>query len=446
MVPSEIIRHFTEVCYCNEVKIASLDELEAVLQPYNEVSQQTAGKHITLRRTERLMSHIGNPEKKLKVVHIAGTSGKTSTTYFISALLAQAGCKVGSTISPYVDTINERIQINGAPLPIGEFCRYFGEFVELLDGVPEVPSRWEVLIAFAYWVFAKERVDYAVVETGMGGLDDSTNVAARADKLCVLTDIGMDHMEQLGNTIEKIAYQKAGIIHEGNTAIMYDQAPEIMQVVRYWVSQQEGAELLTFEQEKLASVAEISLRAEVAEYQKRNWLLAYAAYKWLQKRDKVAKLSATQLQNVQMLQVPGRMDSRELGGKTILMDGAHNGQKMTAFWDSFAHEYPGCKPVVLLALKEGKEIADIVPLLRQYASQVIVTTFVLTQDMPIVAMNPSEISSVLEAKGVKTRIVTNASEAYLAFLGAVEKVGVITGSFYLIAQLRRAHKELSETN
>lgn len=428
--------------YGNGVKMTTISEVYEALRPYDAVSKHTVGKHITLGRTERLMAHAGNPEQKLRVVHIAGTSGKTSTTYYIAALLTAAGCKVGSTVSPYVDTMNERIQINGQPMPEKQFAAYFGEFIELLRDAPEQPTRFEVLIAFAYWVFAKEKVDYAVVETGMGGLDDSTNVAARTDKLCVITDIGYDHMEHLGTTLGKIAYQKAGIIHDGNTALMYDQNSEIMTVVRYCVSQQEDAELLTFEQDRLANAYHGNFPADMPEYQKRNWLLAFAAYKFLVKRDEIQDVSATKLQKTMKLQVPGRMDVRVLEGKTIIMDGAHNGQKMTAFWQSFAVQYPGVKPVVLLALKQGKEIADIVPLLQNHASEVIVTTFTKTQDLPLLSIGPSEITSVLQANRVKCRAIHSQKKAYETFLHHVQDVGVITGSFFLIAQLRETHKEL----
>lgn len=422
--------------------MTTLADVNEALRPYDAVTKQTMGKHITLTRSEKLMAHLGNPEQKLRVVHIAGTSGKTSTTYYIAALLTAAGCKAGSTVSPYVDAMNERIQINGQPIPEKQFAEYFTEFIELVQTAPETPTRFEVLIAFAYWVFAKEKVDYAVIETGMGGLDDSTNVAARADKVCVLTDIGYDHMEHLGNTLGKIAHQKAGIIHEGNIALMYTQAPEIMQAVRYWVSQQEDAELLTFEQDRLTAAYGGKFPGTMPAYQRRNWLLAFAAYKYLAKRDDLPNITATQLQKTQGLQVPGRMDARKVGEKTIVMDGAHNDQKMTAFWQSFTELYKGVKPVVLFALKNGKEIADIAPLLAEHASEVIVTTFSKTQDLPIASMEPSEITSVLKANGVKHHVFTDQDEAYIAFREATKEVGVITGSFFLIAQLREGHEEL----
>ena len=424
------------------MKITSLADVELALQDYYEVTHKVMGQNITIDRMQRLMAHVGHPERKLRIVHVAGTSGKTSVTYYTAALLHAAGSKVGYIVSPHVDSIAERVQINGEPLPADKFCAYFEEFLSNIATVAEKPTWFEVLVAFAYWVFERERVDYAVIETGMGGLEDGTNVAARRDKLCVITDIGYDHMHVLGDTLGKIAYQKAGIIHEGNIALMYTQAPEIMQVVRYWVSQQEDAELLTFEQDRLATAYGDKFPGTMPAYQKRNWLLAFAAYKYLAKRDDLPNITATQLQKTQGLQVPGRMDARKVGEKTIIMDGAHNGQKMTAFWQSFTELYKGVKPTVLFALKQGKEIADIAPLLAQHASEVMVTTFSKTQDLPIASMEPSEITSVLQAHGVKYRVCADQDEAYAAFCEVTKEVGVITGSFFLIAQLREGHKEL----
>src|SRR4051812_41410959 len=109
-----------------------------------------------------LMNYLDNPQDKFKAVHVAGTSGKTSTAYYMSALLAAGGGKVGLTVSPHIDEINERLQINNQPLPEKEFCAALTEFLMLMEAGPIKPSWFEVMIAFAYWYFAKEKVDYAL--------------------------------------------------------------------------------------------------------------------------------------------------------------------------------------------------------------------------------------------------------------------------------------------
>lgn len=417
-------------------------DVDAALRPYLEVAAQTMGKGLTVERTERLMAHLGNPELSLRVIHVAGTSGKTSTTYYIATLLHKAGVKVGHTVSPHVDSLTERVQINGVPLSETTFCTYMGEFLSLIADAPETPSWFECIIAFTFWVFAREKVDYAVIETGMGGLHDSTNVAARTDKLCVITDIGLDHQAILGDTIEKIAYQKIGIVHDSNAVLMYNQAPSVMTVMRYWVSQQEEAELFTFDEDRLAAAYGGTFAAALPSFQRRNWLLAFAAYRMLVKRDDLKLLNLADLLDTQTLQVPARMDVRHVDGKTIVMDGAHNNQKMRTFWGSFHALYPTAKPVVLLALKQGKEIHDLAPLLKQYAGHVIVTTFVHSQDLPLKSIDPAEIAAVLKGCGVSHEIVADQDIAYELFIDRPEDARVITGSFYLIAQLRQMHPEL----
>ncbi len=412
-------------------------EARAALEAYYGITEKVMGKDITVERMKRLMTHLGNPERQLRVVHVAGTSGKTSTTYYIAALLRAAGLKVGHTVSPHVDSITERIQLNGKPISERKFCEYLGEFLERVKDAPEMPTWFELLMALAIWVFVREKVEYAVLETGLGGLGDATNVTERADKLCVITDIGFDHMHVLGNTLGAIAHQKAGIIHEHNTALMYDQAPEIMQVVRYWVSQQEGAELLTFEQKRLRQAYKGEFVPGLPEYQQRNWLLALAAYLFLVKRDECKLISNVAMQQTQRLQVPGRMDVQTIGNKNIVMDGAHNGQKMAAFVQSFTRLYPERKVPILLALKQGKEIDDVAPWLATVASEIIVTTFSKTQDLPIVSIDPDTVATALRRSGIEhVAVEPNQHKAYAQFLNSVGDLGIVTGSFFLIGELR----------
>jgi dihydrofolate synthase/folylpolyglutamate synthase len=435
-----IVAPLTGVWYGNGMKIKDMAEAQAALEAYYGITEKVMGKDITVERMQRLMAYLGNPERQLKIIHVAGTSGKTSTTYYIAGLLCASGYKVGHTVSPHVDSITERVQLNGKSISEKKFCKYLGEFLDLIESTPETPTWFECLIAFAIWVFVQEKVDYAVLETGLGGLGDATNVAERADKLCVITDIGFDHMHVLGDKITSIAYQKAGIIHSSNTALMYTQDAEVMRVVRYWVSQQEDADLLTFEQGRLAQVYGGKFAAGLPDYQRRNWLLAFAAYLYLAKRDELKVITVTEMQHTQTIQIPGRMDARRVGAKTIIMDGAHNEQKMAAFVKSFQLLQPGRKVPVLLALKQGKEVRDIAPLLSVIASEIIVTTFSKAQDLPILSIDPVAIVEALRAQGIHAVASSNQHKAYQQFLAAVDDVGIVTGSFFLISELREHEK------
>ena len=418
--------------------IRTLADAEAALMPYVPLARQLLGKDITLERIVPLMELLGNPEQHLRVVHIAGTSGKTSTAYFMSALLVAAGSKVGLTVSPHVDSITERIQIDGQPLDEANFCSELGNFLDIIQRAKQMPTYFELIYAFALWEFDRQGVDYAVVETGLGGLHDATNVITRSDKVCIITDIGHDHTNVLGAELVEIAAQKIGIVHTGNQVFTYDQSPEIMAVLGRWVNDHQANLFVTTEYEALQQFGKMAF-GQMPIYQRRNWLLADTVFNYLRNRDKLPNLTRQVLQLTQAVQVPARMEARQLGGKTIVMDGAHNAQKMTAFIGSFQQQYPGQEPAVLLALKQDKEYQSVVPLLAALTSHIIITTFESTQDLPIRSMDPDELAKAFTAANVaNVTVIPDHHQAYEALLSSAEPIGVITGSLYLLGQIRNS--------
>lgn len=423
--------------------ITTIAEAEMALRPFVPLVAKLSGEDSTLDRTRPLMAALENPQHKIRTIHIAGTSGKTSTAYFIAALLRATGKKVGLTVSPHVDSITERVQINGEPLPDKKFCAYLSEFLKIIEQGGFEPTYFELLVAFSFWVFEREQVEYMVLETGLGGRYDTTNLAERADKLCVITDIGFDHMNVLGNTLRAITYQKAGIIHAKNPVVMYNQPGEVAETIAQQVTLV-GAELHVTSEvvERQASPRFI---LDMPEFQQRNWLLAHAAYVFLQRRDGLPILTAEEIAGTQAIQVPGRMDRRHVGTKTIIMDGAHNGQKMRTFLKSFQQAYPGVKPAVMIALKEGKEPAEVAELLAPLASEIIVTTFSTSQDLPARSINPDLLAHIFQAAGAPTvSVEPDYDVAYLRLLSTAGKTAIVTGSFYLLSQLRASQREASD--
>lgn len=412
------------------MEIQTIAQAEAALLPYVPLVRELTGKDTTLQRIKPLMALLGNPQDQLQIVHIAGTSGKTSTAYYMSALLTATGQKVGLTVSPHIDSITERLQINGQPLDERHFCQLLGEFLEIIQQAEQQPSYFELLYAFALWVFARESVDYAVVETGVGGLHDATNVANRADKVCIITDIGFDHVALLGNTLARIAAQKIGIVHPGNQVFSYRQKPEVMSVFQGWVGKQPATLHIIDENEEP--------NPEIPSYQRRNWNLAYSVYQFLQRREHLPNLTRQELHQTQQLQVPGRMDIRNVAGKTLVMDGAHNEAKLAAFIASFQVRFPSVKPAVLVALKQDKDYEAAVKLLAPFANQVIITTFATTQDLPVQSLDPAMLAKEFQAQGIDAQVIPDQMKALKALLQAPDTVVVITGSFYLLSQLRRS--------
>ena len=396
------------------------------------------GRDITLERMTPLMAALGNPEAKLKIIHVAGTSGKTSTAYYVASLLQQTGKKVGLTVSPHVDSVTERVQINMEPLAETEFCRALSEFIELIQNVEPQPTYFELLIAFVYWYFAKANVDYAVIETGLGGLHDASNVARRTDKVCVITDIGYDHTHVLGHSLLEISAQKAGIIHAGNQVFMYKQAAEIMNVF----SQQADAHQATLNVLSNGLIDKNKF-VQMPAYQQRNWLLARHAFEYIRVRDGLPALTDAQLKTSQHVKVPGRMDIKQVGDKTLIMDGAHNQQKMGAFVESFKQLYPDKKTAILMSLKEDKEYKVVLPLIEPICSRLIITKFLVAQDLPAKPIGPEVIAKEANRLGFDNITqLTNLSRAYQMLLEAPEDIMIVTGSFYLISNLRSLIKNI----
>ena len=179
-----------------------------------------------LENTLRLMAHVGNPHEKLRAIHVAGTNGKGSTSHLIAAVLQAAGYKVGLYTSPHLVSLTERIRINGTPIPESEVAAFIGKHKAYLDETG--PSFFETMTALAFAYFVAQEVDFAVIETGLGGRLDSTNVLTPI--LSVITNIGLDHTEFLGNTLPKIAREKAGIIKPGVPAVIGESHPQTMNV------------------------------------------------------------------------------------------------------------------------------------------------------------------------------------------------------------------------
>lgn len=418
------------------MEIKTIDDAEKALLPFVPLVGKLTGQNTTLKRVKPLVKLLGHPENQLRVIHIAGTSGKTSTAYYMSSLLVSGGYKVGLLISPYVDHLTERIQINGKPIEDKQFCKELESFLKIVKTAPTSTSYFEMLYVLALWIFAKEQVDYAVIETGVGGLLDATNIVNRSDKVCIITDIGFDHTAILGHTLSAIAAQKIGIAHRYNPVFIYHQSETIMATIRDWTRRHQAPlSIIDEAQERAAIAADMSA---MPKFQQRNWLLAYRVYRFLETRDKLPRLSPEALAKSRATLIPARMEIKRVGDKTIVMDGAHNAQKMSAFIDSFRQLFPNKKPAILISLKKGKDFHKILPLLAPLASSIIVTVFDSSQALPTKAMDPDKLAESFRAvTNVPIKVVADQKKALDYLLTSQSDVGVITGSFYLLSQLRR---------
>lgn len=222
------------------------------LQYINNIAK--FGVNLGLERTEKILELLGNPHKKIKAVHVAGTNGKGSITVMISRVLMEAGFKVGMYTSPYLEEFEERIQINGKNISHDDLSRVVTKVSEVVDKVLQLgydnPTEFEVITCAMLYYFWEKKVEIAVIEVGLGGRFDSTNVMVPFAKeygggvmASVIASISYDHMNILGDTLEKIAYEKAGIIKKGIPVILYPQTESVEKVIEK-VCEEKGSELL----------------------------------------------------------------------------------------------------------------------------------------------------------------------------------------------------------
>lgn len=193
------------------------------------------GSQPGLEAVEALVRHLGDPQNKISVIHVAGTNGKGSVSSYIANILQKAGYQVGLYTSPKMEDVRETIRINGDYMEKEHLIQGLKRMEEAIQGVLEEgirhPTEFEVMTALAYYHFYEQGCDFAVIETGLGGKGDATNVVDKT-LCCVLTAIGMDHIQYLGDTLEEIATEKAGIIKEGSAVVVYNQDDRVVQVMR----------------------------------------------------------------------------------------------------------------------------------------------------------------------------------------------------------------------
>jgi dihydrofolate synthase/folylpolyglutamate synthase len=413
----------------------SFEEVRAALAIYTQAPRPVWTPY-KLERMTNLMTALGNPQNALKIVHVAGTSGKTSTSYYTAAMLGQMGYKVGLTVSPHLDEVNERLQINLEPVPEQEYCRAFGEFHTLLTELDVQPSYFELLVAFAFWYFERQAVDYAVIEVGLGGLLDGTNVINREDKVCIITDIGIDHAAILGHSLGEIASQKAGIIMPGNHVFCYTQGPEVDVEIASRAAEQ-SATLYASDYDVVQGES-----VQLPAFQRRNWQLAARAYSYLARRDNLRPMSADDWLATQKTYVPGRMDIVQVQDKTIIMDGAHNPQKMAALVASLRETLGQQKVTAVISFKEDKDIPETLKCLDGICETIIATEFIVQQDMEQRSMPAGELAEL--CNGLASTVLSRNTplDALNTALETTNNTIVISGSFFLLHQVRPSIRTL----
>ena len=395
----------------------------------DELIARPPKKHDRLAYVAHILETLGSPQNQIPAVHIAGTSGKGSTAYYATSLLNQAGYTTGTLVSPHIASVAERSLINGQPLPEQEYLHYFQAFANLCIAHSLHLSYFEFLTIFSFWLFKKIDVDYIIIEVGIGGRLDTTNVISRSPTVRVITDIGLDHMELLGNTLTEIAQEKAGIIHQSDSVVMNRQASEIEMVVRQHAESQ-------FSQFSIASPIIDDFLKILPDFQQRNWTLAYRAVEKRLSLDEKPSLPKEVLEKSVYITIPGRLEKRNVDGVNIIFDVAHNPQKIRALIDSLWKLYPDKNPVFVVAFGQNKQssMAESLAIIDNLAQLAYTTTFSANYGKNHRNVPPENIRHIMKSA---VEIEYNTDKALAKAIKKSRQLDtyvVVAGSFYLVSE------------
>ncbi len=359
------------------------------------LSKQRLGIKPGLSRVKKLLDAMGNPQSDLKIIHIAGTNGKGTVANAISNALTSVGLKIGLFTSPWITDYREQIQINNTFIPESVFAEYVNEYQDC------DLTEFEFLTAIMYKYFSDEKVDYAVVECGMGGLGDSTN-AIENSALSVITSVSIDHTDFLGSTIEEIAAQKAGIIKQNGICVLYPNRK---------------CENV-FEKKCLELNAKLVKVPERGNYQQNNLSTANAALRELG-FDICAKIP----------HIPARTEM--ING--IMLDGAHNTDGAAALKSAL----PNGKIAAIIGMMEDKDVAGYLSVIAPLCDMIIAVRPSNSR-----AMDCEKLASVASEYCNNAFPCENIFEA-LNLLREQKCFKLICGSFYLARDVRKMLLDLS---
>ena len=410
-----------------------------------------------LDRMRELFRRMGNPQDRLRFVHVAGTNGKGSTCAYIASALQVAGYRTGLFTSPYIIEFAERIRVNGQNIPYDDlrditlFVREHAEAMAAESG--EHPTEFELMTAVAFEHFARSACDIVVCEVGLGGSLDSTNVI-EPPEVCAIVRIGLDHTELLGDTPAAIAREKAGIVKPGATVVSWPQDDAGAQAAIADAAKACGCELVVpnFDDMQVGVVAEDGVRPFVyggaefrtrllASYQPYNAALAIEVLRALGRRGWNVSEQAI-AEGVERASWPGRFEVVSTGKPTIIVDGGHNPQGAVALADSLRDVFPGRKVTFVMSVLADK---DYRPMIREALP--LANAFVCATPPNPRALNSLELAQVIrEESGDPDLTIVPVS----GFPSAIEEArriagsdGIICafGSLYSIAEIKRALQE-----
>ena len=399
-----------------------------------------------------MMEILGEPQKSFRAVHIAGTNGKGSTATVLSSILKESGFKVGLFTSPHLISFTERIRINNNQISEQSVIELAAKIRKLIDGTGLKPTFFEFVTAMAFHYFASENVDFAVIETGLGGRFDSTNVIE--PDISIITNIGIDHCEFLGNTISDITFEKAGIIKPRVPIITTSKDPDVIKQLSD-IASERGSEINIYDKDfkgTLTSMDNRQISFDYTGHESYNGLSMPLPGKY-QIYNACSAIRTVELLMKKGLSIPDSAISRgllnvKLEGRLeyisedppIILDGAHNPEAMASLAASLGDLFPEKKIILILGVMNDKDIVGIIsPMVN------IVDSIILTQAAYERAATSQKLVDTIKAlyeSGTSgtTSVTSTESVAEAVDLAKSrcdkESVILITGSFYTTGEAK----------
>ncbi|MFC2022790.1 bifunctional folylpolyglutamate synthase/dihydrofolate synthase [Chloroflexota bacterium] len=403
-----------------------------------------------LRRMERLLARLGNPQAPGRTVHVAGTKGKGSTCAMLSSIIGSAGYRVGLYTSPHLLSFTERVQVDDSPISLEDFARLVAAMKPDVEAVNRYGAfgeltTFELLTALAFAYFRERAVDFKVLETGMGGRLDATNIVGPPD-VCVITSISLDHTEVLGDTLARIAEEKAGIIKAGSTVVCAPQPPEAMAVIERvclergvglvrvggevtWECQGVGTEGQRFRVRGTAGEYELSLPL-LGEHQLENAATAVAAAEVLVGHG--AAIPAGRIAaGLKQVRWPGRLQVLRRR-PWLVVDGAHNADSARRLTESLERYFDFYRLVLIVGTSVDKDITGMIKELASPPGMVIATRSRHPRAVP-----PDRLVVEFSKWGITPLVTEDIAAAMELALALATEADLIcaTGSLFVVAEV-----------
>ncbi|MDE1861064.1 MAG: bifunctional folylpolyglutamate synthase/dihydrofolate synthase [Candidatus Micrarchaeota archaeon] len=429
--------------------LQSIEYLESLMGKERD-KDRTAG----MRRMNALLDEMGDPYRAYPTVHVGGTAGKGSTSMMLAEMLRNSGFRTGLHVSPHLEDIRERMQVDSKFMTEAEFADLVDYLRPVVERVRRAggcgwPSYFEVLLAITFEHFKRKKVDIAVIEVGMGGKYDGSNVIK--PYVAVLTNVGLDHTEYLGDTVERIAMEKVGIFKGGIDVLTGVDQPSVIRIVED-AARDEGCTLfrlgkdiqyrqvefrkssmkfdLEFEGKKYDNI----ILGALGEHQVRNASLAFSAAARLRNHG-IQIRESTARETLREIRLPGRFEA--LGrNPTVIIDGAHNPMKMHALSETLRRFYRPKTLKTVFAASKTKDIANMLEIIGGLTDQFYLTRFQAATDFGRkMACDPEELREKTDIRSMTFDDAPAAYEEAVRDAGANGTV-CITGSLYLVGELR----------